>query len=591
MHVPLRQPRPRSKGSAVRSSRVRGGVVRRYHDRHDHTSITSYLSFGPLPALILGTFLLCYALVLACLLPMLSVSRDEAPIHVRGAVPRKFSGLDGAHLPQKADLIKAGSVVRQEFKTVKQELKDIGGKVRQKLHPAYGQLVDEAVGEFSTERDRRRKQRRTDRMDSERLLQRSGALEIIGDDLPEDEFGRQNKKRQPLEDAISHVEVKPPAHIDSDGAGKDSPGHRVKKRAKTREAVLDHEGMAGLDEIAGMEVDRVEEMRNEQKKEQQQQPRQHAEKEINTEGDASISRRDGFIVLGMHRSGTSVLSGLLVSGLGYNVGKPLIGAAFDNEKGFFELLPAVLQSDIFMRKQYVHWSSGVVNYDVDKALKMKEANELEFKEGEAALKFLNNPLSTPWLWKDPRLCITIKTWLPLLKTEPAIVFTYRHPLEVAMSLEKRQDNIDLEHGLRIWIAYNMRGIQNMKGLCQVLSSNEAILANPLKEVHRIADELTSKCHVPAPPNKLTQQLVDSFVDPKLQHNKKKREAELTKHEILVTRGDSCEIRDYDSKNEVGSMHRERETKMYLKAMNVFCDLKSGEAFKEDYEWPSLEVIR
>jgi hypothetical protein len=336
----------------------------------------------------------------------------------------------------------------------------------------------------------------------------------------------------------------------------------------------------------------VEEMRNEQKKEhQRRQPRQDAEKEINTEGDTSISRRDGFIVLGMHRSGTSMLSGLLVSGLGYNVGKPLIGAAFDNERGFFELRPAVLQSDVFMRKQHVWWASGVVNYDADKALKMKEANELEFTEGEAALKFLNNPLSTPWLWKDPRLCITIKTWLPLLKTEPAIVFTYRHPLEVAMSLEKRQDDIDLEHGLRIWIAYNMRGIQNMKGLCQVLSSNEAILANPLKEVQRIADELTSKCHVPAPPNKLTQQVVDSFVDPKLQHNKKKREAELTTHEILVTRGDSCEIRDYDSKYEAGSMHRERETKMYLKAMNVFCDLKSGEAFKEDYEWPSLEVIR
>ena len=335
MHVPLRQPRPRSKSSAAGSSRVRGGVDRRYHDRHDHTSITSFLPFGPLPALILGTFLLCYALVLACLLPMLSVSRDEPPIRVRGTAPRKFSGLDGAHLPQKADLIKAGSVVRQEFKTVKQELKDIGGKVRQKLHPAYGQLIDEAVGEFSTERDRRRKQRRTDRMDAERLLQRAGALKIIGDDLPEDEFGRQKKKRQPMEDAISHVEVKPPAHADGNGAGKDSPGQKVNKRAKKREAVLEHEGMAGLDEIAGMEVDRVEEMRNEQKKEQQL--RQDAKKEINIEGDTSMSQRDGFIVLGMHRSGTSMLSGLLVSGLGYNVGKPLIGAAFDNEKGFFEL--------------------------------------------------------------------------------------------------------------------------------------------------------------------------------------------------------------------------------------------------------------
>lgn len=35
----------------------------------------------------------------------------------------------------------------------------------------------------------------------------------------------------------------------------------------------------------------------------------------------------GFMVLGMHRSGTSMLSGLLVKGFGYETGGPLIGAA------------------------------------------------------------------------------------------------------------------------------------------------------------------------------------------------------------------------------------------------------------------------
>ena len=35
----------------------------------------------------------------------------------------------------------------------------------------------------------------------------------------------------------------------------------------------------------------------------------------------------GFIVLGMHRSGTSMLSGLLVKGFGYETGGPLIGAS------------------------------------------------------------------------------------------------------------------------------------------------------------------------------------------------------------------------------------------------------------------------
>lgn len=41
-------------------------------------------------------------------------------------------------------------------------------------------------------------------------------------------------------------------------------------------------------------------------------------------------RRPGFMVLGMHRSGTSMLAGLMVIGMGYKTGGPLIGGAFDN---------------------------------------------------------------------------------------------------------------------------------------------------------------------------------------------------------------------------------------------------------------------
>lgn len=39
------------------------------------------------------------------------------------------------------------------------------------------------------------------------------------------------------------------------------------------------------------------------------------------------NQKPGFVVLGMHRSGTSMLSGLLVKGFGYETGGPLIGAA------------------------------------------------------------------------------------------------------------------------------------------------------------------------------------------------------------------------------------------------------------------------
>ena len=51
-----------------------------------------------------------------------------------------------------------------------------------------------------------------------------------------------------------------------------------------------------------------------------------------------------------------MLSGLLVTSCGYTVGGPLIGAHFDNEKGFFERVDIVLQNDEFMGKQ--RWSAA-----------------------------------------------------------------------------------------------------------------------------------------------------------------------------------------------------------------------------------------
>ena len=298
------------------------------------------------------------------------------------------------------------------------------------------------------------------------------------------------------------------------------------------------------------------------------------------------NHRNGFMILGMHRSGTSMLGGLLHKSAGYKVGGPLIGAASDNESGFYERIDIVLQNDEFMNKQHVHWASNVVHYDWEQALKDKESGLVTFKEGNRGLPFLNDPNNAPWMQKDPRMCITLKTWLKLMNNEPAIVFTYRHPLEVAHSLNKRDENIRVETGLRLWIAYNMRAIQNSRGLCVVRSSNDAILADPLNEVQRISDELTTKCAVPPAPNRISQDVVDKFIDPKLQHNKKKNESK--GQEVLKTYNDGkCVVYNYITQEKKGTSGYDREHSLYDKAMKIYCDLQSGAAYEEDYEWPSL----
>jgi len=306
-------------------------------------------------------------------------------------------------------------------------------------------------------------------------------------------------------------------------------------------------------------------------------------------GDGNGNKRPGFIVLGMHRSGTSMLSGLLVEGFGYETGGPLIMPNFDNEKGFYERIDVVLQNDAFFQAQGMGWSYNVLNYDSEKALRDKLQGMINFDEGKRALQFLNNHHKTlPYLQKDPRMCIALPTWLKLLDDEPAVVFTYRHPLEVAMSLKKRESSITLEHGLRLWIVYNMRAIQNSARLCRVFSTNEAVMKDPAREVQRIKNQLTDICNVIPPPKSLMpQEVVDSFIDPNLQHNSKERRNEEKTSSILKDFGDGCIAKEFDSEYEKGSDNYEAETQIFLMAMQIFCDFENGKAYEADYEWPDL----
>eukprot|EP00560_Eucampia_antarctica_P001285 CAMPEP_0197834784 /NCGR_PEP_ID=MMETSP1437-20131217/23710_1 /TAXON_ID=49252 ORGANISM="Eucampia antarctica, Strain CCMP1452" /NCGR_SAMPLE_ID=MMETSP1437 /ASSEMBLY_ACC=CAM_ASM_001096 /LENGTH=134 /DNA_ID=CAMNT_0043439745 /DNA_START=82 /DNA_END=486 /DNA_ORIENTATION=+ len=131
----------------------------------------------------------------------------------------------------------------------------------------------------------------------------------------------------------------------------------------------------------------------------------------------------------------------------------------------------------------------------------------------------------------------------------------------------------------------MKAIQNSNDLCRVLSNNERILDNPSAEVQRISDELTSKCNVPKPSQLLNEEVISNFIDVSLQHSAKKGDMEKEKR-ILIQHGD-CEIQDYDSELEMGSIKQKTEKEMYLKAMTIFCDLGNGDAYKTDYSWPKL----
>ena len=93
--------------------------------------------------------------------------------------------------------------------------------------------------------------------------------------------------------------------------------------------------------------------------------------------------------------------------------------------------------------------------------------------------------------------------------------------------------------------------------------------------------------IPPPKSLIPQKIVDSFIDPNLQHNSKERKDEEKTSRILKDFGDGCVAREFDSEFERGSFEYESEKEMFLLAMQIFCDFETGKAYEEDYEWPDL----
>lgn len=168
-----------------------------------------------------------------------------------------------------------------------------------------------------------------------------------------------------------------------------------------------------------------------------------------TESDAirpALPATPGRIVaiLGMHRSGTSLLAGTLEE-CGLDLGNVTTWAPA-NEKGNRESWALMALHEDLLRKAGGGW---------DRQLQRPVAwGPLHRGVRDAYIaSFAGKPL---WGFKDPRLLFVLDGWLEAL---PALetVAIFRHPLEVAKSLRQRTpERFSAEAALDLWLDSNRR---------------------------------------------------------------------------------------------------------------------------------------
>jgi hypothetical protein len=193
-------------------------------------------------------------------------------------------------------------------------------------------------------------------------------------------------------------------------------------------------------------------------------------------------------ILGMHRSGTSLLSRVMHE-LGLFVGEPseLMPAQPCNVEGFWERLDVSA-----LDEQLLELAGG--SWDCPPPVRTLEKAWLDSTRGSvrAASVRANEILERldragSWSVKDPRASLTWPLWRRLVP-DARIVVAVRDPFEVAASLVARHGCTETL-GLALWRAYNEAILRFTHAEERTVVAYDRLLSNPRAETQRVASAL------------------------------------------------------------------------------------------------------
>ncbi len=151
-----------------------------------------------------------------------------------------------------------------------------------------------------------------------------------------------------------------------------------------------------------------------------------------------------ILITGMHRSGTSCLTGSLQQN-GLHLGKVFEWSTY-NLKGNRENEQIMQLNDSVLATSGGSWS-------IPPAESIRWTEQQAKKRDEILSVFVSGSYEI-WGFKDPRTIFTLPFWRGGV-CNTKLVASFRHPILVAKSLLKRND-MPIEDGLELWKTYNQR---------------------------------------------------------------------------------------------------------------------------------------
>jgi glycosyltransferase involved in cell wall biosynthesis len=223
-----------------------------------------------------------------------------------------------------------------------------------------------------------------------------------------------------------------------------------------------------------------------------------------------------LVVLGMHRSGTSILARVLHE-LGANALRSLLEPTDDNPDGYMESVEVVSLDNRLLEAAGLRWFDqapmppGFFDRFAVRRLKRR------------ALQILRDdlPSSDTFVLKDPRFCRLVPFWSAVLEAfgaTPHWILVLRHPLEVVRSLaardlrpETRQAAVVSEsQACLLWLRYSLEAERQTRGAARTI-----VLFDDLLRDWRTALRRAEGTGIPflGEPDPVAAQRVDALLSP------------------------------------------------------------------------------
>lgn len=206
-----------------------------------------------------------------------------------------------------------------------------------------------------------------------------------------------------------------------------------------------------------------------------------------------MTGRTAIVVLGMQRSGTSALTRAL-SLLGASLPRNLVGRGLGNETGHWEPDAAIRLNDEILERA----GSSVNDLDLLSDAQLAMLASAGFVDRLKDLIADEYADAATFVVKDPRIALVFPLWeaaLAELNIRCVVAIISRNPVEVALSMRKRQDLAGdaqpwpRERGGLTWLRYNLAAERHTRGSRRVFCEFSRLLDDWRSVARHLGDTL------------------------------------------------------------------------------------------------------